>query len=138
MATIQQHEAAHGVLVLDAQRPAEAQHPRDAQRPALFVTPHEPQVSLCVGDEAPVPYAAFAAQLGASPFYAFVPESLANDGAGSARRQFEGTLFHGRIEHEDGVLRVRPLETQPVRGELRYVCFGRRDAAPMAQVVIDA
>jgi hypothetical protein len=144
------------MLVLGGQRTDDAlRSPVYVSHLPMFRSPHDFQVILRVSGEAAGTYGDFVAHFGSAPIYTFEPEPFSIDGldpagGGPTRTSFRGTLFRGHFERggskiAEGVAfevervvhyrRFRPGAGGATRGQLRYLCFGERDAAFLAHLI---
>jgi hypothetical protein len=146
----------HGMLVLGGQRTDSAMGSSVyVSHLPMFMAPHDFQVIARVTGEAALRLAPFVAHFGTDPIYTFKPEVFAIDeldpaGGGPARTSFRGTLFRGHferggsqiaddvsfeVEHVIHFRRFSAPGGNAPRGELRYLCFGERDAAFLAHLI---
>ena len=144
----------HGMLVLGGHRTdSDFSSPVYVSHLPMFMTPHDFQVIVRVGGEAAARYQPFVAHFGLEPFYTFEPEQFSIDeldpaDGGPARTSFGGTLTRGHFERRgtaiatdvafdvEQVILYRRFRPRPTRcDELRYLCFGERDAVFMAHFV---
>jgi hypothetical protein len=147
----------HGMLVLGGQRTGDSlRSPVYVSHLPMFMSPHDFQVIVRVTGEAARRYGDFVAHFGSSDIYTFKPEPFSIDeldptrDRGAARTSFGGTLYRGHFERggseiasdalfevEQVVLfrRFGPAAGGGARDQLRYVCFGERDAAFLAHLI---
>jgi len=146
----------HGMLVAGGQRAGDAMRsPVYASHLPMFMPPHNFQVIMRVTGAAAARYGDFVAHFGSSDIYTFRPEpfsitELDPSGGSPAGRSLRGSLFRGHFERGgsqiagdisfdvDQVIcfqRFSPDAAQAVRGQLRYMCFGQRDAAFLAHLI---
>lgn len=146
----------HGMLVLGGQRMSDLHSsPVYVSHLPMFMAPHDFQVIARVTGEAADRYDAFVAHFGFSEIYTFRPEPFSIDeldpaGGGPARTSFGGTLFRGHFERGGGEIashvsfgieqvvhfrRFSADAANTARGQLRYLCFGARDAAFLAHLI---
>lgn len=117
----------------------------------MFMAPHDFQVIMRVTGDAAGRYSEFVAHFGDFQTYTFKPQPFPIDeldpaGGGPARRSVVGSLFRGHFERggteiatevalevEQVVYFSRLAVTErPGPGQLRYICFGERDATLLA------
>lgn len=143
----------HGMLVLGGHKTAgDFSSPVYVSHLPMFGTPHDFQVIVRVAGEAAARYAQFVAHFGLDPFYTFTPEKFSIDeldpAGGPVRKSLRGVLVRGHFERGGGavaddvafdveqVVLYRQFKPRPTRcDELRYLCFGERDAVFMAHFV---
>jgi len=121
----------------------------------MFMPPHNFQVIMRITGAAADRYGDFVAHFGSADIYTFRPEpfsitELDPAGGGPALTSVPGSLFRGHFERGgsliadnisfavDQVICFRPLgpqATPAVRGQLKYLCFGQRDAAFLAHLI---
>jgi hypothetical protein len=121
----------------------------------MFMAPHDFQVIARVTGEAAGRFGAFVAHFGFDPIYTFRPEPFSIDEldpalGGQARTSFGGTLFRGHFEREGSEIashvsfeieqvvhfrRFSAAAANEAQRQLRYLCFGERDAAYLAHLI---
>jgi hypothetical protein len=144
----------HGMLVLGGQKTDDAfRSPVYVSHLPMFMKPHDFQVIARVTGEAAGTYGDFVAHFGSDPIYTFNPEPFSIDeldaphGGRPARTSFRGTLFRGHFERGGSAIRdhtsfeveqmvhFRRFGADAARDQLRYLCFGQRDAAFLAHLI---
>jgi hypothetical protein len=146
----------HGMLLAGGQRTGDAlRSPVYASHLPMFMPPHNFQVIMRITGAAADSYGDFVAHFGTADIYTFRPEpfsitELDPPPGGPALTSLRGSLFRGHFERGgsliakdtsfevDQVICFRPLnpDTAPaVGGQLRYLCFGQRDAAFLAHLI---
>jgi hypothetical protein len=146
----------HGMLVLGGERTSSLlSRPVYVSHLPMFMAPHDFQVIARVTGEAAARYDTFVAHFGFSPIYTFRPEPFSIDEldparGGQARTSFGGALFRGHferggseiasnvsfgIEHVVHFRRFGAAAAKTARDQLRYLCFGERDAAFLAHLI---
>jgi len=146
----------HGMLVLGGQRTNDTlRSPVYVSHLPMFMAPHDFQVILRVAGEAAGTYGDFVAHFGAFEIYTFMPEPFSIDeldpsDEAPARTTFGGSLFRGHFERGgteiasdvslevERVIHFRRFSADArdaARGQLRYLCFGERDAAFLAHLI---
>jgi hypothetical protein len=146
----------HGMLVFGGENTSSLlSRPVYVSHLPMFMAPHDFQVIARVSGEAAARYHAFVAHFGFSVIYTFRPEPFSIDEldparGGQARTSFGGTLFRGHFERGGDEIarhvsfgieqvvyfkRFSAAAANPARDQLRYLCFGERDAAFLAHLI---
>lgn len=144
------------MLVLGGQRTDDGlRSPVYVSHLPMFMAPHDFQVIMRVTGKAARIYGDAVARFGTSEIYTFNPEPFSitefePSPGGSFRTSFTGTLFRGHFERGGTAIargvslevkqvvhfrRFRPDAGDTGRGELRYLCFGERNAAFLAHLI---
>lgn len=146
----------HGMLVVGGQRTDDAMRsPVYVSHLPMFMAPHDFQVIARVTGQAAGRYGDFVAHFGSSDIYTFKPEVFSIDeldpaDGSPARKSLRGALFRGHFERggskiaDDVSFEVEQVvhferfgadAANTVKGPLRYLCFGQRDAAYLAHLI---
>lgn len=146
----------HGMLVFGGEQTGSLlSRPVYVSHLPMFMAPHDFQVIARVTGEAAARYDAFAAHFGSSEICTFRPEPFSIDEldpalGGQARASFGGTLFRGHFERGGGEIasrvsfgmeqvvhfrRFSAAAANEAQRQLRYLCFGDRDAAFLAHLI---
>jgi hypothetical protein len=146
----------HGMLVFGGEQTSSLlSRPAYVSHLPMFMAPHDFQVIARVTGEAADRYDAFVAHFGFSVIYTFRPEPFSIDEldpalGGQARTSFGGTLFRGHFERGGSEIashvsfgieqvvhfrRFSAAAANTAQRQLRYLCFGERDAAFLAHLI---
>jgi hypothetical protein len=146
----------HGMLVAGGQRTGDSLRSGVyASHLPMFMPPHDFQVIMAVTGPAAARYGDFVAHFGSSDIYTFRPEpfsitELDPSIGGLALTSLRGSLFRGHYERGgseiandisfevEQVICFQHLSADAAPdagGQLRYLCFGARDAAFLAHLI---